>query len=58
MAIGVQLIFNFQIAYGLIYRLVNRIDNFNDVYEKNNFKKNCNGAVGPVEPMGLKVSKN
>ena len=39
MAIGVQLISNFQIAYGLIYRLVNRIDNFNDVYEKNNLFK-------------------
>ena len=39
MDIGVQLIFNFQIAYGLIYRLVNRIDNFNDVYEKNNLFK-------------------
>ena len=39
MAIGVQLISNFQIAYGLIYRLVNRKDNFNDVYETNNLFK-------------------
>ena len=36
MAKGVQLIFKLQIAYGLIYRLVNSTDTLNDVYGNNN----------------------
>ena len=35
MAIGKQLISNFQIAYGLFYRLVNRA-NFSDEYGNDN----------------------